>query len=45
MLYDNKDNPRVDKSTLLKLMTFVSDLVKGIMVSYEDYERKMESLN
>jgi hypothetical protein len=26
-------------------MTFVSDLVKGIMTSSEDYEKKMESLD
>lgn len=26
-------------------MTFVSDLVKGIMIPSEDYEKKMESLD
>ena len=44
-LYDHKDNPRVKKATCLRLMTFVSDLVKGIMCSPEQYEKRMETLD
>ena len=45
LLYDHKDSPKIKKTVLLRLLTFVSDLVKGIMVSCEEYERKMESLD
>ena len=44
-MYDYKENPNVKKSVLLRLMTFVYDLSKGIKSSSEDYEKWIEGLD
>lgn len=44
-LFDYRDRPEVNKDTVMRLMTFVCDLINGIKVSTEEYNRRIESLD
>jgi serine/threonine protein kinase len=44
-LFDYRDRPGVSKDTVMRLMTFVCDLINGIKVSTDEYNRRIESLD
>ena len=45
MLFDLRDKPGVNKDTLIRLMTFVCDLINGISVSTDEYNKRISSMD
>jgi len=44
-LYDQRNNTKVRRQNVIRLMTFVADLANGINMSSEQYDRRIESLD
>jgi hypothetical protein len=44
-LFDLRDRPGVPKDILVRLMTFICDLINGIKVPTEEYNRRLEALD
>jgi len=45
LLFDYRDRPDVNKIVIMKLITFLCDLINGIKITSEQYNKALEGLD
>jgi hypothetical protein len=45
LLFDYRDRPDVNKTVIMKLITFLCDLINGIKITSEQYNKALEGLD
>jgi hypothetical protein len=45
LLFDYRDRPEVSKPVVMKLITFLCDLINGISITSEQYDKALENLD